>query len=534
MSFERTLVKNLKDNDSVVRLVSAEILGELQVKEAFVIEALVKALQDNEWDIRQAVARALGELQVKEAFVIKALVKALKDNDGGVRKLAAQALGKLQVKDDFVIKALVYALQDFDSGVRKAAAQALDKLQIKESFVIEALVEALQDNNRYVVRKTAAEALGEHLKLTEAPVMQALVNIALKNNEVEILYTAVDILMNYSNSLTPEVFLKQKLLNSINSIQQENKFSSQTKNESSSSIEFQLLEGKSEPLEKMENITKIPLVNRQDSENILLLQEPIEPIILSSELLELPINTWHISNSDLQFELYPVNDNENYGYRVFGINREETYQLLVNNIVAITPILEKGIAEALFTESFIHYLQENNVASQSLIDAFHYYQQESSQGGNTDIAIPLLLLQKQALQLNVVLNYINYEVRDKKINAEGSHPAILQALAHIQNSELYLWQPANNQVLKPHNVYPYYSPRKPIQRIDLLFINGHHFEQLIRRDIAEDPEENIITINHNQQTLINRLSIFSLPSISDSDESNQQTGKHSPMNKSKP
>ncbi|CAM4435513.1 MAG: hypothetical protein LEGION0398_MBIBDBAK_01367 [Legionellaceae bacterium] len=291
-----------------------------------------------------------------------------------------------------------------------------------------------------------------------------------------------------------------------------------------------MLEDTSEPTEKMENNTEMPLSNNQDNENILLLQEPIETISLSSELLEPPINTWHISNSDLQFVQHSVNDDETYGYKVFEINREEAYQLLVNNIVAIAPILEKGVAEALLTESFIQYLQENNVASQSLIDAFNDYQQVSYQGSNVDEAIQRL--QKQALQLDVVLNYINYEVRDKKINIEGSQPAILQALAHIQNSELYLWQPGNNQVLKPHHSYPYYSSKQPIQRIDLLFINGNYFEQLMIRDIAKETEEN--TITNNQQTLINRLSIFSVPSISELDKNNEKLHKHSSISKQKP
>lgn len=47
--------------------------------------------------------------------------------------------------------------------------------------------------------------------------------------------------------------------------------------------------------------------------------------------------------------------------------------------------------------------------------------------------------------------YIEYDVRHRRIDAGYSHPAVLQALAHIQHVEIHMWRLGENDVLVPHN-----------------------------------------------------------------------------------
>ncbi|CAM4436377.1 MAG: hypothetical protein LEGION0398_MBIBDBAK_00551 [Legionellaceae bacterium] len=504
----KALVEYLLRDDILIRRAAAKSLNKLEFKKFLVIEFLVKILQDNH--VFHA-AEALGELQAKEPFVIEALVKALDDNHVFVRSNAAEALGKLQVKEPFVIKSLVKSLLDEKLLVRDSAVNALGELQVKEPFVIEALSKLVYAKPPF--QSTVLPTLAKLSRSNHASFMQALALIIsnLKETLKEKNGDNFTILNIISNNFTPEGFLQEKLNNSINSPHQGNVFYSQTKKESYFPIESQMRKDKFESVEKIDNTTETRLLSTKDSEDILLIQDPIGSIILSSEL---PINAKHISNSDLQFEQYSVSDGESFGFSVFGINREEGYQLLVNNIVGVTPILKKGVTDALLTESFIYYLQENNFASQEFIKAFNYYQQQAQQSLNIDEEYEELI--HHASQLDVVLNYINYDVRDKKIDAGWSHPAILQALAHIQEINLYIWERGDNHQLNPLAVNPHYAPQGDTQRIDLLFTNGNHFDRLVIKDIKNNKEKT--RLSEFSQT---GLSLFSSTSLANLNTTNE-------------
>jgi len=143
-------------------------------------------------------------------------------------------------------------------------------------------------------------------------------------------------------------------------------------------------------------------------------------------------------------------------------------------------VLKPIIEEQLLMQDFIDYLQQHQQASTALVQAFAYYQAAAREGGEMDEVI-MQQLQRHASDLVIINGYINYDMCDKKIDAGWSHPCVLQALAHLRQIELYIWQKNSEGQLVPHEHYPHYrSANSPLnsERTDLLFINGNHFERL--------------------------------------------------------
>ncbi|CAM4403131.1 MAG: hypothetical protein LEGION0398_MBIBDBAK_01206 [Legionellaceae bacterium] len=207
------------------------------------------------------------------------------------------------------------------------------------------------------------------------------------------------------------------------------------------------------------------------------------------------INVWQTTDSD--FIQYPVVSDGDCGYTAFGITRENAYLTLKdeNNICLISDLIKHAICEALLFDTFFAYLKENAVISNTLT-------REQLEANDNE------LIKNFSTELTVAKAYINYDVHDKKIDAGWSHPAILQALAHIQKIELYIWQPSGNKKLIPHTYYPHYSSDKANNRIDLLFINGNHFDRLERFDVchSRDPivcEESIEQLSKNKEDISN-------------------------------
>lgn len=118
------------------------------------------------------------------------------------------------------------------------------------------------------------------------------------------------------------------------------------------------------------------------------------------------------------------------------------------------------------------------------------YLQASHAGGEMSSNI-LDALDKAGAELTVLLAYLEYDVKDKQIDAGWSHPCILQALAHIQGINLYIWQKDHDSLI-PHLSYPEYIIEGANSTIDLLFVNGNHFERLDPTN-SKDPVENMPT-----------------------------------------
>lgn len=173
------------------------------------------------------------------------------------------------------------------------------------------------------------------------------------------------------------------------------------------------------------------------------------------------------------------------GYTAFGITREHAFRLLIENINKIRYIIKIPVKGALLTEDFFNYLKGKNAISENIT----LQQIENN-------------LDQYAGNLTIILHYLNYDVKEKQINAGWAHPAILQALAEIRDIELHIWQIGNNAELIPHSQREYasYIPITADQRRDILFVNGNHFEML---DLT--PNQTIeITNTANNQNLNNR------------------------------
>ncbi|CAM4436321.1 MAG: hypothetical protein LEGION0398_MBIBDBAK_00550 [Legionellaceae bacterium] len=184
---------------------------------------------------------------------------------------------------------------------------------------------------------------------------------------------------------------------------------------------------------------------------------------------------WLTSNADISFEVDEVLGDGNCGYTAFGITRQDAHTLLSNNITEIQDQLKVSVREALLLDDFLQYLQTNQVIDSSVTRE----QLEANDGE---------LIQRYSADLVILQGYINYDVRDKRIDLGWAHPAVLQALAKIQGISLYIWQPGDNQKLMPHHFYHHFLPQNATQEVDLLFVNGNHFDRLNR--IKKAPQRN--------------------------------------------
>lgn len=183
-------------------------------------------------------------------------------------------------------------------------------------------------------------------------------------------------------------------------------------------------------------------------------------------------------HSGMQFSQHAILGDGDCGYTALNITRADAYQLLSNNLKGVRILLQPAIREALLTESFMQYLKNNEDATGGLLAAFRQYQQVARDASNTDAAIEQLY--RYGDDLAILQAYLAYDIRDKQIDGGWSHPVILQALAHSQNMELYIWQPGIERKVIPHTYYSHYRSMEADGRIDLLFVNGNHFERLER------------------------------------------------------
>ncbi len=150
----------------------------------------------------------------------------------------------------------------------------------------------------------------------------------------------------------------------------------------------------------------------------------------------------------------------NCGYTALGITREEAAKLLLNESLNIRDIIKIPVRQALVTKDFYQYLVDNSITNL----------------GHDELVAEI------EVNIDVINAYIHYDVALRRIDSGYSHPAVLQALAHIKNIELHIWQLGKNNVLVQHTVYDenyaVYTPPQVDSRVDLLFVNGNHFDRL--------------------------------------------------------
>jgi HEAT repeat protein len=145
------LIKDLNDENSTVRALAAESLGDYN--DSNVIDPLIQAFEDRDPNVQLKASSALVKIGKPTVYP---LIHALKYKTNIVREIAASTLGKID--DSSVVDQLTLSLDDSDSNVREEAAYSLGEL--KDPRAVEPLIKSLKDKD-CSVRAEAAWALGE-------------------------------------------------------------------------------------------------------------------------------------------------------------------------------------------------------------------------------------------------------------------------------------------------------------------------------------------------------------------------------------
>jgi hypothetical protein len=178
----------------------------------------------------------------------------------------------------------------------------------------------------------------------------------------------------------------------------------------------------------------------------------------------------------MRFKRNATTKDSDSGYSALGIKRLDAYHLLITHLNEVRTIIQPAVEECLLTRSFIGYLAEQNLASTGLLAAFKIYQQTAQQ--SSDLTTCIDNLNRYANDLVIVVAYLDYDLKNKKMGISWTHPLVLHALAHIQDFELNIWQLSPSQELIAHLYYPHYRPARIRKRIDLLSADDNHFEVL--------------------------------------------------------
>lgn len=153
IDMSKSIEKNLKNPDPLIRALSIEVAGRIKIKEKSVVKTLIELLKDPLHVIRQKAAMALGKIGAHSA--VGELIKLLSDESEEVRITAAGVLGLL--KDREAVPALIMALQEKNPQIKMKAAISLGLIGDKKAVLPISLL--LKDENE-LVRKYAVEALG--------------------------------------------------------------------------------------------------------------------------------------------------------------------------------------------------------------------------------------------------------------------------------------------------------------------------------------------------------------------------------------
>ena len=156
------------------------------------------------------------------------------------------------------------------------------------------------------------------------------------------------------------------------------------------------------------------------------LEQYIKSIPIATQ--EFPLNNLFgsmknsVGNPEKGYVRNPVQADDNCGYTAFGIQCNEAYQLLCNNIMVVRDLLQLAIKEVLLTDEFYHYIIEREVISSST--TFEEIQNN---------------IEAYTADLAVINGYIDYEVLDKRVDAGWPHPAIITSISkHTGDSVVYL------------------------------------------------------------------------------------------------
>jgi hypothetical protein len=146
------------------------------------------------------------------------------------------------------------------------------------------------------------------------------------------------------------------------------------------------------------------------------------------------------------------------GYTAFGIDRAEAYRMLSAQLDDIRELLAPVVHEQLLLDSFRRYLVERSITNSDEV------------------------LQSLSRRLDIISAYLDYDVKERRVDMGWAHPRVLQALAHVRGVELHIWVLGTHYELVPHKVgdedYSVYTPPNVSSRTDLVFVNENHFDRI--------------------------------------------------------
>lgn len=230
------------------------------------------------------------------------------------------------------------------------------------------------------------------------------------------------------------------------------------------------------------------------------------------------------------FDRLSVEGDGECGYSTFSMTRKSAYTLIKSRLSELLSILTPAVKEAMLSKEFMDYLQETPKSNPLLIQVFQKYLTAAREGGDVPDAT-VNNLYKQAEDITVMDAYIDYDIRDRKIDAGWSHPCILQALAHLKGMELHIWQLEADKLI-PHRQAEFssYYPRQATQQVNLLFIDNNHFERLeslgrpalkndskFQKKSSQEPDQNGSSHSPSKVSLLESATFFkSRPSLESS------------------
>jgi len=115
-----------------VRAGTARALAPLAASDPEVMDSLIRATRDRSSLVRRVSAEVIGEAGPAASGAVAALTAALLDEDPDVRASAATALGRIGPAADDAIPALTVASLDTVSRVAEAAREALSKIDRRD------------------------------------------------------------------------------------------------------------------------------------------------------------------------------------------------------------------------------------------------------------------------------------------------------------------------------------------------------------------------------------------------------------------
>lgn len=159
------------------------------------IRILIEQLNmENDITMRMKAAQELGRLPIAPLNALPHLYSRLSDEDHMVRKACIATLGRIAQKapeeKTTITEKLNYMLQEKDPWTQYWAAHWLTKLEIRTSEVLNIILKCLVNSIDMILRKTAAELLGELKELSEK-IIPALENVR-KNDEMEVVRNAAN------------------------------------------------------------------------------------------------------------------------------------------------------------------------------------------------------------------------------------------------------------------------------------------------------------------------------------------------------